>query len=61
MTFVHTRLALDRLPSGANLVITLNSGEPHRNVTASIRALGHTIMEDTPLTPTRHRLTVRKA
>ncbi len=32
MTFVHTRLALDRLPSGDVLRVRLRGEEPRRNV-----------------------------
>lgn len=46
MTTVYVRLALDGLPSGARLGVTLSGAEPHRNVAAAVRMLGHTILED---------------
>jgi TusA-related sulfurtransferase len=44
MTFVRTRLALDALPAGALLRVTLRGDEPLRNVTRSTEALGHSVM-----------------
>ncbi len=43
MTFVRTRLALDRLPSGAHLLVRLRGAEPLRSVAASAAALGHLV------------------
>ena len=43
MTFVRTRLALDRLPPGARLRVRLRGAEPLRNVSASATALGHLV------------------
>ncbi|MCQ8279170.1 sulfurtransferase TusA family protein [Acetobacteraceae bacterium KSS8] len=43
MTFVRTRLALDRLPPGATLLVRLRGEEPLRNVSASAAALGHQV------------------
>ncbi|MDE2514951.1 MAG: sulfurtransferase TusA family protein [Rhodospirillales bacterium] len=44
MTFVRTRLALDRLHSGALLRVRLKGAEPLANVPASAAALGHAIL-----------------
>ncbi len=49
MTFVRTRLALDRLPSGSLLRVRLRGDEPVRNVSASAAALGHAVLDTTPL------------
>ncbi|MDE7547571.1 sulfurtransferase TusA family protein [Acetobacter fabarum] len=60
MTFVRTRLALDGLPSGGLLVVRLVGEEPHRNVSRSVRALGHIILADTPQPDGSVVLTIRK-
>ena len=44
MTFVRTRLALDRLPPGSLLRVRLRGDEPLRNVAASAAALGHGVL-----------------
>lgn len=46
MTFVRTRLALDGLLPGGLLAVHLRGAEPHKNVTQSVRALGHLILAD---------------
>ncbi len=43
MTFVHTRLALDRLASGQRLAVRLEGEEPRTNIPASARELGHRV------------------
>lgn len=48
MTFVRTRLALDRLRSGDVLHVRLLGEEPRRNVVANARSLGHTLLADEP-------------
>jgi tRNA 2-thiouridine synthesizing protein A len=60
MTFVHTRLALDRMTSGEKLVLILNDGDARRNVAASAQALGHVIEADESLPDNRARLVIRK-
>ena len=60
MTFVRTRLALDVLPPGGVLEVRLVGEEPHRNVSRSVRALGHAIVADTPQPDGRVVLTIRK-
>ena len=44
MTFVRTRIALDRLPSGATLRVTLQGDEPRRNVPKTAAEQGHSIL-----------------
>ena len=44
MTFVRTRLALDRLAPGQVLLVVLRGDEPRRNVPASAQALGHAVL-----------------
>jgi TusA-related sulfurtransferase len=45
MTFVRTRLALDRLPSGAILLVVLRGNEPAQNVPRTAREQGHEILQ----------------
>lgn len=44
MTFVHVRLALDRLPPGAVLEVVMKGEEPRRNVPRTAMEQGHTIL-----------------
>jgi tRNA 2-thiouridine synthesizing protein A len=44
MTFVRTRLALDRLPKGAVLKVLLRGAEPLRNVPRTAAAQGHAVL-----------------
>ena len=44
MTYVRTRLALDRLPSGDVLRVMLRGEEPLRNVPRTAAEQGHTIL-----------------
>lgn len=60
MTFVRTRLALDALPEGAVLEVTLRGAEPRQNVRRSAEALGHLILSETPGPDEDVVLTIRK-
>lgn len=44
MTYVRTRLALERLPKGALLLVLLKGEEPRRNVPANAERQGHRIV-----------------
>jgi TusA-related sulfurtransferase len=44
MTFVRTRLALDRLTPGQTLRVLLRGEEPRRNVPATAVAQGHQVL-----------------
>ncbi len=44
MTFVHTRLALDRLASGEVLRVRLKGDEPRRNVPRTAAEQGHAVL-----------------
>jgi TusA-related sulfurtransferase len=44
MTFVRTRLALDRMAPGETLLVVLRGEEPRRNVPRSAAAQGHEIL-----------------
>jgi tRNA 2-thiouridine synthesizing protein A len=47
MTFVRTRLALDRLAPGALLRVRLKGTEPRRNVPRTAEIQGHTVLNGT--------------
>jgi tRNA 2-thiouridine synthesizing protein A len=47
MTFVRTRLALDCMATGQTLQVLLRGDEPRRNVPATARALGHSVLAET--------------
>jgi TusA-related sulfurtransferase len=47
MTFVRTRLALDRLAPGQILSVTLRGAEPLRNVPLSAVRQGHAVLAET--------------
>jgi tRNA 2-thiouridine synthesizing protein A len=44
MTFVHTRLALDRMASGETLLVLLRGDEPRRNVPRTAAEQGHQVL-----------------
>jgi tRNA 2-thiouridine synthesizing protein A len=48
MTFVRTRLALDRMAPGDMLHVRLRGEEPWRNVVLNAEALGHALVSDEP-------------
>lgn len=60
MTFVRTRLALDRLQPGQTLLVHLCGPEPLQNVPANARAQGHAVLAlETDQTGTSHLLLAR--
>jgi len=60
MTFVRTRLALDRLPPGAVLEVRLRGEEPRRNVPRSAIEHGHAVLAQEDLAEGVTRLLIRK-
>lgn len=44
MTFVRTRLALDRMAAGETLLVTLKGEEPLRNVPRTAAEQGHEVL-----------------
>jgi len=46
MTFVRTRLALDRMAPGQVLLVRLRGDEPRRNVPATAREQGHAVLAE---------------
>ena len=49
MTFVRTRLLIERMESGDTATIILRGEEPVGNVPASVAELGHRVVEMGPL------------
>ncbi len=43
MTFVRTKLAIERMSAGEVLEVRLNEGEPLVNVPRSVEEMGHTV------------------
>ncbi|HYF09872.1 MAG TPA: sulfurtransferase TusA family protein [Acetobacteraceae bacterium] len=46
MTFVRTRLALDRMAPGQVLRVRLKGEEPRRNVPRTAREQGHAVLDE---------------
>jgi TusA-related sulfurtransferase len=61
MTFVRTRLALDRLAPGQILSVTLRGEEPLRNVPLSAARQGHTVLSQTAASNGSTTLLIRRA
>jgi tRNA 2-thiouridine synthesizing protein A len=61
MTFVRTKLALEQLPPLGVLEVRLRGDEPLRNVPASARDDGHSVLALEPLGDGSWRLLLRKA
>ncbi|MBB2204000.1 sulfurtransferase TusA family protein [Gluconacetobacter takamatsuzukensis] len=61
MTFVRTRLALDRLPAGGRLRVRLRGAVPLDNVSRSVRQLGHSIAAQTDHGNEIHEILIVKA
>ena len=64
MTFVRTKLAVERLNSGQSLEVRMNFGEASRNVPASLREHGYVVADPRPENPASpdgvQRLLVKK-
>lgn len=64
MTFVRTKLLIEKMSSGETAVVCLNPGEPLVNVPRSVREHGHTVLSLEPADPAHpdgpHRLRFRK-
>ncbi len=45
MTFVKTRIALDRMAPGQTLLVRLRGDEPERNVPRTATEQGHAVLE----------------
>ncbi len=60
MTYVRTRLALDRLQGGQILGVTLRGEEPARNVPETARMQGHTVLDQVAGKDGSVRVLIRK-
>ena len=64
MTFVRTKLLIEKMSSGETAVICLNAGEPLQNVPRAVREHGHSILALAPVDPAKpegpHLLRLRK-
>lgn len=62
MTFVRTRLLIEKMKPGETAEIRLSGGEPLENVPDSVSELGHSVLDITPLDGNTgvFRLLVRK-
>ncbi|PKU23320.1 sulfurtransferase TusA family protein [Telmatospirillum siberiense] len=65
MTFVKTKLVIEKMQSGDRLEVRLRGGEPIRNVPRSVRELGHLVLslEPEPGEPVDgiHKLYIQKS
>ena len=63
MTFVKTKILIEKMPGGAIAEVRLNDGEPLENVPRSVREHGHDVLSLEPEEPGSrvHRLRIRKA
>ena len=65
MTFVKTKLLLERMPAGAQAIVRLRGAEPLANVPRAVAAHGHEVIALVPETDATaprdpHLLTVRR-
>ncbi|MFQ5783420.1 MAG: sulfurtransferase TusA family protein [Alphaproteobacteria bacterium] len=63
LTFVKTKLLIERMSSGQTAEIRLNAGEPLENVPRAVEEHGHAVLalEPEATGATVHRLRLRKA
>ncbi len=61
MTFVRTRLALDRMAPGQTLLVLMKGEEPRRNVPRSAREHGHAVLSEETGADGVTRLLLRRA
>lgn len=60
MTFVRTRLALDRMEKGQTLLVRLRGEEPRRNIPRTAAEQGHTVLAQQDLPDGTMLLLLRK-
>jgi len=60
MTFVRTKLKLERMASGEILAVRLNAGEPLSNVPRAASEHGHQVLRAEALPDGAHRLLIRR-
>ena len=61
ITFVKTRIALEKLAPGEVLEVLLAAGEPARSVPASAAEEGHRVLSVEPLGDVAFRVLIQKA
>lgn len=66
MTFVRTKLLIERMEPGQTVEVRLQTGEPLINVPRSVREMGHAVLSLTPVDGPQdqdgvHLLVIRKA
>ncbi|WP_040614294.1 sulfurtransferase TusA family protein [Teichococcus cervicalis] len=61
MTFVRTRLALDRMAPGQILLVLLRGEEPRANIPRTAAEQGHAVLSQEDLPDGTTRLRLRKA
>lgn len=59
MTFVRTKLALEKMGAGEILEVRLNAGEPLQNVPRSVTEMGHDVLSLVSAGGGRHVLLIR--
>ncbi|WP_084164641.1 sulfurtransferase TusA family protein [Skermanella stibiiresistens] len=59
LTFVRTKLRVERMAPGETLEVRLNDGEPLENVPRSLIELGHSIVGPEPENPSASGKTYR--
>ena len=60
MTFVKTKLELEKLRPGDTLEVLLTDGEPLNNVPKTAKEQGFTVVEQAHVKDNVHRLLIRK-
>jgi tRNA 2-thiouridine synthesizing protein A len=60
MTYVRTRLALERLAPGQILAVTLRGEDPLRNVPLSATRQGHQVLAQEPVAGGATRMWIRR-
>ena len=61
MTFVRTRLALDKMAPGETLLVTLKGDEPLRNVPRTATEQGHEVLLTETMPDGTTRLLIRRS
>jgi len=61
ITFVKTKLALEKMAPGAVLAVDLKGAEPLENVPRSAEEAGHTVLSVEPRASGVHRILIRRA
>ena len=66
MTFVRTKLLIERMEPGQTVEVRLQSGEPLINVPRSVREMGHEVISLEPINGSQaqdgvHLLVIRKS